>query len=197
MSPHPIARLAALALAVGAGLAACAHTPTAASPGIDVSPSVQTAVLAAARKREPAVATCAVGWVRPISATESAIVFTCMGRGGPYEGAMYYAPSNGTAVANVARVDRRPAFTHTETSGDRTGVSGQYEIISGVVNRGAIDAMTVGYADGSLGMMEIGQAQPRMYAFVHVGTVSRINNITAYVGNRPAFVFAPQRPSHP
>lgn len=158
-------------------------------------PAIQAAVLQAARGRVPAITSCAVGWLRAISTTESAVVFTCMGSGGPYEGAMYQSAADGVTFASVGPVDRRAAFTHNETSGDRSGAQGHYEIVSGVVNRNTIDAMTVGYADGSLGLMQIGDARPRMYAFVHTGALSAVRNITAYVGNHPAFVFPPYPPA--
>ncbi len=197
MRPHPRRGHIWLPPVAGLLLAACASaSATPAQPDtIQVPAAVAAAVLPAARARVPAITACGVGWIRPMSASESAVVFTCTGRGGPYEGALYYASPQGVVFTEVTAVDRRAAFTHAETSGERVDGAGQYEIVSGVVNRTAIDTMTIGYADGTLGMMQIGDARPRVYAFVHTGAYAAVKNITAYIGDRAAFIYPPNAPA--
>jgi hypothetical protein len=186
-------RTVSLLLVVLAGTAACAATPT--RPPREVFPAdprVEADVLAGARARARAVHSCRVGWERTLGPGEVAAAFLCSVGLGMDQGAVTLGPA-GVVQLQLWPLDRRPPFTRVELAGQLP--DGQpYLFVLGVVNRSDIDLMTVRYQDGTLGMMQVGDLEPRMYAFVRTGTPSPVQAITAYAHGKPAYVSPPFPP---
>ena len=166
--------------------------------------ALSEAILAAADRQAGAhFRACAVGWSWPLGPADTAVAFTCLARlGALYVGEGYTVRSAaqpaGLVSLRLARVDRGVAFSEGQLSGPRTGAAaGDYLIVAGAVNRAQIQAMTIVFSDGNLGMTASGQAPggaPRIYAFAHTGAASTVRTLTAYGATGRAIFTAPPYP---